>query len=260
MDSPNSEKQYELAITLIQYYVELFWLIFGAFLLAETVLIGAIASIAKDGPDAFVFGGSILGLLLVIPWWATYRYNHALYALRVHEARSLEPSAGTFFTNGKELIDTGFSSLDSKIRIPYLARRLAPRHSVLSLIAIFAAAFLVILIGHWPSKWSDNTSTQASQTANPAALAQAVPPKDVMPPGSTEEWSALVYVDVQAQRLAVFNTDAMTQAPRFTTVQQCVEWGRSRVGSNPRSTFECGVGCRIVGGGVVCRDKTGIMR
>jgi hypothetical protein len=49
MGEQDSEKQYELAITLIQYYVELFWLIFGAFLLAETVLIGAIASIAKDG-------------------------------------------------------------------------------------------------------------------------------------------------------------------------------------------------------------------
>ena len=105
IDTDKDDKQYDRAIALIQYYVQLFWLIFGAFLLAETVLLGAIASVAKDGPNAFVFGGAILGLLLILPWWASFRYNHALYTLRVHEARSLEPTVGTFFTNGKELID-----------------------------------------------------------------------------------------------------------------------------------------------------------
>jgi hypothetical protein len=164
----DGDKQYDRAITLIQYYVQLFWLIFGAFLLAETVLISAIAAIAKDGPDAFVFGGSILGLLLVIPWWATYRYNHALYALRIHEARSLEPAVGTFFTNGKELIDRGVSSLDPKIRIPCLARCLAPRHSVFSLIVVFAVAFFVILVTHLPSTWRDTTPTASSPATSTA--------------------------------------------------------------------------------------------
>ncbi|HVX90988.1 MAG TPA: hypothetical protein VHC20_05190 [Candidatus Paceibacterota bacterium] len=150
---PDAEKQYDRAITLIQYYVQLFWLIFGAFLLAETVLIGAVAAIAKEGPDAFVFGGALLGLFLILPWWATFRYNHALYALRVHEARSLEPSVGTFFTNGKQLIDDGVSKADAKIRIPYLARLFAPRYSVLLLIAVFALAFGAILVTHLPWTW-----------------------------------------------------------------------------------------------------------
>jgi hypothetical protein len=157
IDTDKDDKQYDRAIALIQYYVQLFWLIFGAFLLAETVLLGAIASVAKDGPNAFVFGGAILGLLLILPWWASFRYNHALYTLRVHEARSLEPTVGTFFTNGKELIDKGVSSLDPKIRIPRLARLLAPRHSVLSLILVFTVAFLVILVTHRPSTWRHTT-------------------------------------------------------------------------------------------------------
>jgi len=149
----NTDKQYDRVITLIQYHVQLTWLIFSAFLLVETVLMGAIAAVAKDGLDAFVFGGATLGLLLILPWWASFHYNHGLYRLRICEARDLEPDNGTFFTNGKILIDNGESSLDSKIRICWLARRLAPRHSVTSLIVIFATAFLVILVSYWPSKW-----------------------------------------------------------------------------------------------------------
>ncbi|MCL4786332.1 MAG: hypothetical protein KJ070_05985 [Verrucomicrobia bacterium] len=159
-----ADQQYGRAIELIQHHVQLFWLVFGAFLLAETMLTGAIATIAKDGPDAFVFGVSIIGLLLVIPWWTTYRYNHALYSLRVHEARSLEPAEGSFFTNGKELIERGVSPLDPKIRIPSFARWLAPRHAVLSLIVIFAVSFLVILLAYRPSKWRDPNVTTSGLT------------------------------------------------------------------------------------------------
>jgi hypothetical protein len=167
--SPDTEKQYDRAITLIQYYVQLVWLIFGAFLLTETVLIGAIASVAKDGPDAFVFGGAILGLILIIPWWTSYRYNHALYTLRVREAYSLEPANGTFFTNGKTLIDTGATSLDPDIRIPRIARIFAPRHSVSSLIFIFAVAFIIILVSYWPSKWRHAPSASSAPPI-PASL------------------------------------------------------------------------------------------
>lgn len=147
------EKQYDRAITLIQYYVQLMWLVLSAFLLAETVLLGAIAAVAKDGPDAFVFGGALLGLILVIPWWTSFRYNHALYALRVFEARSLEPQVGSFFTNGRVVIESGSSPLDRSIRIPWLARRLAPRHAVSFLIWVFAASFVVILISYHPGTW-----------------------------------------------------------------------------------------------------------
>lgn len=59
MSQTDKDKQYDRAITLIQYYVQLMWFIFGAFLLAETVLLGAVASVAKDGskPASLGFGG-----------------------------------------------------------------------------------------------------------------------------------------------------------------------------------------------------------
>ena len=120
--------QYDRGLTLIDYYVQLSWLVFGAFLLTETMLLAGIASVAKDGPCLWVFGGSLLGFVLAFPWWTSFRYNHALYLLRVTEARKCEPSAGNFFTNGHELIK-GKWFLDPsgrKVRIPRLARLLPP--------------------------------------------------------------------------------------------------------------------------------------
>jgi len=58
---------YALAIGLIEQQVQIFWLIFGAFLLAEIVLLGGVVSIAKEGPKELVFGGAVLGVLLVVP-------------------------------------------------------------------------------------------------------------------------------------------------------------------------------------------------
>ena len=146
---PESEraKQYDRAITLIQYYVQLMWLIFGAFLLAETVLIAAIASIAKDGPALLVFCGSILGLILAAPWWASFRYNHALYLLRMNQARTLEPAEATFFTTGKQLVDG--ASVEG-VQISRLARALSPRRSCDFLIFVFALVFAALAVSYWP--------------------------------------------------------------------------------------------------------------
>jgi hypothetical protein len=66
-NSEEQNKQYDRAISLIQYHVQLMWLIYGAFLLAETVLLGAIAQIASN-QKALAIGGAFLGALLTIPW------------------------------------------------------------------------------------------------------------------------------------------------------------------------------------------------
>ena len=118
---------YDRAITLIQYYVQLMWFIFGAFLLAETVLLGALASLVKDGPSPLVVGVAVVGMLLTIPWWTSYRYNHSLYRLRVAEALRLEPGTGESFTTGKRLIDgQPYVAEFGPISIPRLARILSP--------------------------------------------------------------------------------------------------------------------------------------
>jgi hypothetical protein len=115
------------------------------------VLLAAIVTVAKDGPEYFAFATSVFGLLLTIPWWSSFRYNHALYLLRVAEARALEPQAGSFFTAGSELID-GNSERTSigLISIPRLARVLSPSRSVQFLIALFFAAFFFLAAKYWP--------------------------------------------------------------------------------------------------------------
>lgn len=153
MNTPEekSEKQYDRALTLIQYYVQLTWLIFGAFLLAETVLVAAAATVAKDAP-ALVFFGSLLGLALALPWWASFRYNHALYLLRVFEARSLEPAVGTFFTTGNQLIK-GAKLFEGEVQIPKVARALSPRKSCTMLILTFVIVFVALAVAYRPGKW-----------------------------------------------------------------------------------------------------------
>lgn len=138
-----NDKNYDRVITLIQYHVQLFWLVFGAFLLSETVLLGGIASIAKDGSDVWVFAGALFGFILCIPWWTSFQYNHAFYRLRINEAKRFEPAAGSFFLNGQALFD-GEEVL--KVSIPKYAIKLRPKRSVLFLIIIFALAFLIIAI------------------------------------------------------------------------------------------------------------------
>jgi hypothetical protein len=144
------DKQYDRAISLIQYYVQLTWLVYGAFLLAETVLLGAVAQIAKDQHELAI-GGSILGLFLAIPWWASFKYNHSLYLLRMSEARACEPDTGTFFTSGGDIIGgkTIHDPAMGAISIPRLARFLRPARAVTWLIYIFAATYALIAWKCW---------------------------------------------------------------------------------------------------------------
>lgn len=150
--------QYDRAIALIQYYVQLTWLVFGAFLLAETVLLTAIGSLLGSGDHALAFAGALFGLLLVLPWWASFKYNHSLYKLRVYEARALETVVAEFFTRGNTLLTTGRVVVAEfpEIRMPRLARILAPRRSVSLLIALFALAFASLAIHSWPTAWGLN--------------------------------------------------------------------------------------------------------
>jgi len=153
-DYKRKAKRYDRAIVLIQYHVQLLWLMFTAFLIAETVLLGAIAQIAKE-QNNLAFGGSILGFLLVFPWWTTFRYNHAMYLLRISEAKSCEPEIGTFFLTGDELIKGNKitpKGMDP-ISIGCFSRFLNPKKAITVLIVAFAVSFLLIGI----LKWSRNS-------------------------------------------------------------------------------------------------------
>lgn len=138
---------YERALSLIDCHVQIFWLVFGAFLLAETVLLGGIASLVKDGPPWLVFGGALLGLFLAVSWWTSFHYNHALYHLRVMQARQLEPAAGTFLTEGERLIkgETIYG-----VTMPASARWWPPRKGCASLILAFILSFVLLAVMYCP--------------------------------------------------------------------------------------------------------------
>ena len=99
-DSVEVKEKYSFALQLIQYEIQRLWTIFGIFLLAETVLLGAIAQVFETGPKELVFAGALVGLLLVLPWWTTFEYSRFFYLLRLQQAKEFEPTVVCFLTEG----------------------------------------------------------------------------------------------------------------------------------------------------------------
>lgn len=114
-----AEKEYDRAISLIQYHTQLLWQEFGAFLLAETVLIGFLGTALTQekaivGKNWLIFGGATLGLLLCLPWWSTFQHNYQYYRLRMAQAKRLEKGlAGTLLTEGEDLSSNKEVHIDS---------------------------------------------------------------------------------------------------------------------------------------------------
>jgi len=104
-----ANKEYERAISLMQYHTGLLWQEFGAFLLAETVLIGFLGTALTQtkmsiADNRIVFIGSVLGFFLCFPWCATFQHNYAYYRLRVFQAKRCESVLGmTLLSEGQAL-------------------------------------------------------------------------------------------------------------------------------------------------------------
>src|SRR3990170_4177089 len=104
-----AEKEYDRAISLMQYQTELLWQEFGAFLLAETVLIGFLGTaFVQDstlaGKNLLILGGATLGLILCFPWWSTFEHNYEYYVLRIAQAKQHEKILGiTLLSDGEKL-------------------------------------------------------------------------------------------------------------------------------------------------------------
>ena len=80
-------------------------------------------------------------------------------------------------------------------------------------------------------------------------------------PATMIEWRGFLYGNVEAARGAPVGADKLTAAPAFSTLQDCVKWGRS-VSTDSTAGFECSQGCRFNDaiGEVVCADSTRVMR
>lgn len=139
----NVSEKYSFALDLIQYEIQRLWTIFGIFLLAETVLLGAVFQVFDNGPKGLVFAGALVGLLLVIPWWTTFENTRFFYLLRLKQAREFEPTVGSFLTEGQALAD---GKEVRGIRMSRFFRFMRPQRSGWFLMILFAVSFFVIAL------------------------------------------------------------------------------------------------------------------
>lgn len=147
-------EKYSAALELMQYHIQVLWGVFGLFLVAETVLLGALAQVFVGGPTPFVLAGSLVGLLLVIPWWTTFEYNRAFYLLRVEQAKKHEPVDSRFLAEGGDLahgkpvpyLVTVSGGNQQPLTIGPLIRFIGMRYAGLFLILVFGASFVGIAI------------------------------------------------------------------------------------------------------------------
>lgn len=143
-DSVEVKEKYSFALQLIQYEIQRLWTIFGIFLLAETVLLGAIAQVFETGPKELVFAGALVGLLLVLPWWTTFEYSRFFYLLRLQQAKEFEPTVVCFLTEGNALANGEGKVRD--LRIARFVRFMRPQRAGWFLMILFTLSFFAITL------------------------------------------------------------------------------------------------------------------
>lgn len=145
-----ADKEYNYAISLIQYHIQLLWSQFGIFLLVETIIIGFIGTaITSDEPNRFfVLVGSIFGFVICFPWWSTFIHNYQYYILRMAQARKHEKKLGIkLLSEGKQMSEGYPVEIDNKIyKHTMLAMILPPRRAIKFLIILFWLLFVVLII------------------------------------------------------------------------------------------------------------------
>jgi hypothetical protein len=107
----NDRDRYSVAVEQVRFEGHLLWQIFGAFLLAQTVFLAFLLpafsqEVLHSRPSVFI--SAFVGLLLCVPWFATYRRSSDYYCFRMAQARELEPEGwnilrgdGVAFSDGK---------------------------------------------------------------------------------------------------------------------------------------------------------------
>jgi hypothetical protein len=144
-----AEKEYQYAISLMQFATTLLWQQFGVFMLVETIIIGYLGSALIDknnqlvlAQNLFVFVGSILGFIICILWYSTFEHNHKSYLLRMSQAKRHEQVLGvSLFTEGeKEYVNS------------HIPRLLRPHGAFRLLIISFSILFVVLIFVTMPHK------------------------------------------------------------------------------------------------------------
>jgi hypothetical protein len=114
-DRERKFEAYKLAISVIDLDNRNLWSTFGAFLVAETILLGfaltnlfgSTIRITIPGSHLGPFLASMLGLVLCLPWAVTHYRAATQRDLRIAQARALEEDPSRLLRDGKQLADCG---------------------------------------------------------------------------------------------------------------------------------------------------------
>ena len=147
-------ERYRAALGHVRYEGQLLWQIFGAFLLAHTVLLSFLLRSAfrseGSGYQPAVFIAGSLGLFLCLPWLATYLRSSKYYEFRMAQAREAEPKEWNIIAGEGEAFSAGCQvRIGNKCYcICWLGRILRTKYSVPLLIGAFALAYTAVVILH----------------------------------------------------------------------------------------------------------------
>jgi len=159
MNDEKNQQRYSAALDLLGQERQLFWQTFSAFLLAHTVFMAfLLQAVSRSDIPSWSPGlwlTSWLGFMLCGPWlaaqWRTSAYND----LRMAQAREAEPVPWKLLRDiGQAFAEGNRVTIEERpFQLPRLIRRLRLRttYSVMALIGLFAAMYVVIFIltGPW---------------------------------------------------------------------------------------------------------------
>jgi len=73
-------------------------------------------------------------------------------------------------------------------------------------------------------------------------------------------WQGFYYPKGEISTNSIDEQQRLDQAPKFTTIQDCMHWGKEYLKSNSNDGFECSYGCRMKKDwGLICKDTTKMM-
>jgi hypothetical protein len=153
-DDEHAMEHFAAARDMLRYESDRLSNIFGAFLLANTVLMGFLlhATTTSGGfpgePGTAVAGG-LVGLCVSCVWLAAYERNASVLDMRMARARETEPDDWELLTGRPRSFEQGhatvFDGKDEPMRVKGLAR-LEIRNAGRLLIALFIVAYGTIAV------------------------------------------------------------------------------------------------------------------
>lgn len=143
---------YKAALEHTRYEGSLLWQIFGAFLLVHTIFMAFIfQAIEFEGERQWgIIIAGVAGLLMCIPWSASYFRSSKYYELRMAQARQAEPEDWNLIREvGKDFSDGARVEIEGKLyQNRLLGKVIKTKYSVGAIILIFLALyFSIVLIG-----------------------------------------------------------------------------------------------------------------